>query len=125
MWLEIWNKILTLEILQIIEVQVLWDPCKSCIQNFVLMSCPTNGGDFKIVLHKAQCLWVCDKPSKLKTEKQPLYEKNVLYWTESQDRQCSSFVKCESPQEEEELYIDMLLSAKQSSLNEYGTSNVC
>lgn len=80
-------------------------------KTFVLRSCLTYGGDLKIEVHKAKCMCARDKPSKLETEKQPLYENNVSYLTESQDQQCSSSVKCAPPQGEEELYIDMLPNA--------------
>lgn len=84
---------------------------KAADKTFVLRSCRTYGGDLKIEIHKAKCMCIREKPSKLKSEKQPLYENSVSYLTESQDQQCSSSVNCEPPREEEELYIEMVPSA--------------
>lgn len=87
---------------------------KAADKTFVLGSCSTYGCDFKVVLHKAECM--CDQPNKLDIEEKSLYQNSVSYLTEpeansTKDEQCSLSVKCEPPQEEEELYIDMLPSA--------------
>lgn len=83
---------------------------KAADKTFVLRSCQAYGGDLKIEIHKAKCMCKREKPNKVHvdTEQHPLYENSVSYLTESQDQQCSSSVKCEPPQGEEELYIDML-----------------
>lgn len=70
----------------------------------------TYGGDIKIEIHNAKCMW--DQPSKLEIGKKSHYHNIVPYLTSStKEQQSPSSVKCEAPRGEEELYIDMLPSA--------------